>query len=258
MGYGDQIMATGLARGAAARGKRIAFGTGGKIIWDHNSPTIFKDNPNIAPPGSEGAGDIEWIRFHKGHRIYNKHRGDRWVWNYKFKIVAGELFFTANELQAAERAGAGFVIIEPNVPQQKSVAQNKQWPVDRYAAVAAALKANGIDVRQFSYAGGLLLPGVTEIKTASFRDALAVLSRARLYIGPEGGLHHGAAAVGIPGVVLFGGFIPPQVTGYQTHTNLTGGALACGSLRDCAHCRKAMKSISVDHVLAAARSYLSA
>ena len=60
----------------------------------------------------------------------------------------------------------------------------------------------------------------------SFRHALAILERARLYVGGEGGLHHGAAAVGVGGVVLFGGFVPPLVTGYAVHANLTGGAEA--------------------------------
>jgi len=50
-------------------------------------------------------------------------------------------------------------------------------------------------------------------------------------------------------VVLFGGFIPPSVTGYAAHANLTGGAEACGSLKPCPHCRKAMEAISVEEVV---------
>jgi len=78
---------------------------------------------------------------------------------------------------------------------------------------------------------------------------MAILRRAKLYIGGEGGMHHGAAAVGVQGVVLFGGFIPPEVTGYALHTNLTGGAEACGSFNPCAHCAAAMQAIGVDEVL---------
>jgi hypothetical protein len=48
--------------------------------------------------------------------------------------------------------------------------------------------------------------------------------------------------------VLFGGFIPPQVTGYDLHTNLTGGAEACGHVEPCKHCQRAMANISVDQV----------
>lgn len=261
VGLGDNLMASGMARGAAARGKRIAFGDGHKIIWDTHSPTIFKGNPNIAAPGSERDRDLEWIAFHRGSRIYNHHDipGDRWVWNYEFNIVPGEVFFSKDEEKFAAAYGKGFVLIEPNVPAQKSVAANKQWGVERYDAVAASLLASGIDVRQFYYGVGHRCQGVKTIWTPTFRSALSVLKNAALYIGPEGGLHHGAAAVGIPGVVLFGGFIPPEVTGYDTHTNLTGGEKhACGSLKPCPHCRAALDRIEVGEVVDAARGYLSA
>ncbi|WP_315833906.1 glycosyltransferase family 9 protein [Bradyrhizobium prioriisuperbiae] len=250
-------MATGMARGAAARGKRVAFGDGRQILWDHHSPQIFRGNPNIAAPGSEGAADLEWVQFYKGHRIYNRREGDRWVWNAEFRPVPGEVFFSDDEFEFADRQGRDFVLIEPGVPQNKSVAPNKQWSSFRYSSVAELLKRSGRDVRQFQYPGASLVRDVARIKAPSFRHALAVLRNASLYIGPEGGLHHGSAAVNIPAVVLFGGFIPPQVTGYPTHTNLTGGATACGSLKRCAHCIRAMEKISVDDVVSAARKRLA-
>lgn len=256
MGVGDNLLATGLARGAAARGKRIAFGDGQSIIWDHHSETIFRGNPNIAPPGSEGAHDLQWIAHYRGRRLYNRQAGNKWHWNITFRATAGEVFFTADELHQARRAGQGFVLIEPNVPTFKTCAPNKQWPVDRYDKLARYLRKDGYEVGQFLYGSGHQIPAARQIKTRGFRDALAMLAQASLYIGPEGGLHHGAAAVGIPAVVLFGGFIPPSVTGYDSHTNLTGGAEACGSLRKCEHCLAAMDVISIEDVHSAATDYL--
>src|SRR4030095_3529410 len=93
MGYGDDIMATGMARGAAARGKRIAFGDGQRIIWGPHSAEIFQGNPNIAPPGVERRPDIEWIHYYRGCRIYSYATADRWVWNYDFRPKPGQLFF---------------------------------------------------------------------------------------------------------------------------------------------------------------------
>lgn len=250
-------MATGMARGAKGRGKRIAFGDSEKIIWGPWSEPMFRHNPNVARPGDEGDPDIEWIGHYKGRRLYNKVAFNRWVWNENFRPIPGEMFFSDEELKFAEDAGSGFVLIEPNVPWHKTVASNKDWGAEKYAAVASALEGQGRDVRQFVYeTSRVRLPSATAVKTPTFRHALAVLARAALYIGPEGGLHHGSAAVGIPAVVLFGGFIPPSVTGYPTHTNLTGGAHACGKLRSCPHCRAAMKAISVNEVLHAARRYL--
>lgn len=256
MGIGDQLLATGLARGAFARGKRIALGDGRRIYWDHNSPLIFRGNPNLAPPNTDlRARDLEWINYRKGHRIYNTHdpAHARWVWNMDFRAVPGEVFFDDVERVEASHHGQGFVVLEPHVPS-KSYAQNKQWGVKRYEAVARELSSAGLDVVRFTYPTQRAerIEHVRPILTPTFRHAMAVLARAKLYLGAEGGLHHAAAALGVPAVVLFGGFIPPQVTGYDTHINLTGGATACGSLMPCQHCRDAMAAISIDEVAAAA------
>jgi ADP-heptose:LPS heptosyltransferase len=254
VGIGDNIMATGMARGFAARSRRVAFGDGSRIIWDQNSEIVFRHNPNIAEPGAERASDIDWMAYYKGQRGYNRvsDSGRHWVWNYDFSAPRGEIFLNAAERVGGGKYGRGFVLVEPNVPQWKSVSVNKDWGARRYQAVIDKLVKDGFEVKQFRHAkGGAALSGVQAMPVDSFRQALAIMSNAAVYLGPEGGLHHAAAAFGIKAVVLFGGFIPPAVTGYAGHVNLTGGAEACGSLRPCPHCRNAMGAISVDEVFAA-------
>lgn len=254
MGFGDDLMATGMARGARSRGVQIAFGDGRKIIWGPWSEEIFRGNPNIARPGSVN-GRIEWVPYYKGRRIYNQLDIGRtkWVWNYDFSAKPGEMFFNPGELHEADQAKPSadpFVLIEPNVPMQKACAINKDWGFERYQKVADHLTEKGWRVVQFAYYKRQLA-GARTLQTKSFRNAMAHLRNAALVIVPEGGLHHAAAAMNVPAVVLFGGFIPPQVTGYDIHTNLTGGAQACGSLGACQHCRMAMEAISVEEVIAA-------
>ena len=202
VGIGDQLIATGLAKGAAARGKIIAFGDGKRILWDANSPTIFKGNPNIAPPKStflNASLDLEWIHFYKGNRQYNRHMPGRWEWNYDWRCKPGEIFLTKEEKQFAKLVGdAPLVIIEPN-PSPKSPVANKQWPFPRFEEVARKLRSEGFDVVQLHYRGAKLLRNARSFPSPSFRNALAVLARAKLYIGGEGGMHHGAAAVGVEG-----------------------------------------------------------
>ena len=244
MGIGDQIIATGLAKGAAARGKRIAFGDSVKIIWDAWSPMIFKNNPNIAPPGSERDKDIEWLGYYKKYRWYSRAiGGDKWLFNYDFKVVPGEFYFDKSENVEKDD---DLIIVEPNLPN-KIPAQNKQWPLKRWKQVANELLAAGFNVRQFEYGRpNRVAPG---IKTPTFRHAAALLKSARMAIVPEGGLHHAAAAVECPAVVVFGGYVPPSVLGYDSHINLTGGVTACGNFKPCAHCAEAMDRISVEDVL---------
>jgi Glycosyltransferase family 9 (heptosyltransferase) len=250
VGFGDEIIASGLARGARERGKRIAFGDGHAIQWGPWCREIFKGNPNIAPPGSEWAKDLEWIAHYKGHRLYNKASNGRWVWNYEFHPVPGEFFFDDIEKYVASKYARGFVVVEPNVPWHKSVAANKDWGDGKYEQVAQVLMDAGFHVVQFKHRNSRrLIKGAQIVELPKFRHVIAVLQRAALYIGPEGGMHHAAAAVGIKAVVIFGGFIPPEVTGYSGHINLTGGAKACGNITSCLHCRNAMAAIDVDDVI---------
>jgi ADP-heptose:LPS heptosyltransferase len=249
MGFGDEILASGLAKNTP-KGKRAAFGDGKRIIWGPWSEEIFRHNPRIAKPGSEGSPDLYYIDHYKGHRQYNrldKDRG-RWIWNYDWRAVPGEIFFDQAENDFRNRLVGGFIYVEPNVPWHKSVSVNKNWGLQNYQAVVDRLVKDGFDVVQSRH-GRERLKGVRVVRTPTFRDALSVMSRARAALVPEGGLHHGAAALEVPAVVLFGGFIPPAVVGYVGHRNLTGGAdEACGSLNRCQHCLDAMNKISIEEV----------
>ena len=202
MGYGDEIIGTGLAAGARARGKRIAFGDGRKISWGPWCQEMFRYNPNIAPPGSEHHTNLEWINHCKGHRLYNRQVGGTWVWNYDFRVKPGEFYFNDDETEFSRLFPAGFILIEPNVPWQKRVAPNKDWGEEKYKTTAGILNEMGYEIKQFRHKNSRRILAEAEVvDTADFRLAIAALSRASLYIGPEGGLHHAAAAVGVPAVV---------------------------------------------------------
>lgn len=255
MGAGDDVIATGMARGAKERGKKIAFGDGKRIIWGPHSRMIFKNNPNVAQPGQERSDSLEWVHYHKGKRIYNTASTNRWIWNYDFRVKPGEFFLDKCEEVGGKIIETGLVIIEPNIPN-KPCAPNKRWPVDRFKEVADYLASLGLIVRQFEYGSPNRV--APSIRTYDFRSAVAYLKKAKLAILPEGGLHHAAAALGVPAVVLFGGFAPPEVLGYDSHVNLTGNSdRSCGSFHRCEHCVEAMMSISVDEVIDHAEKILS-
>jgi ADP-heptose:LPS heptosyltransferase len=141
-------------------------------------------------------------------------------------------------------------VIEPTIKSRAS--PNKQWGADRWAAFVALARRRGVDLVQLGDQPPTL-EGVRWISTPSFRAGAAVLARAIAYVGHEGGLHHAAAAVGVPAVVIFGGFISPACTGYRMHTNLfTGGTadhpLGCGMRMPCQHCETAMSEITPESV----------
>jgi len=253
MGYGDDIMGTGLARGFAKRGALAAFGDGKRIIWGPWSEEMFRHNPNIARPEALGVRQVEWVPHYKGSRMYNKSVNGKWVWNYKFKVIPGEFYFDQKEKKLADTFHTGFTVIEPNLPWQKKVAYNKDWGAENFDRVNEVLQKCGHRVIQFEHNNTKRrLDNVTFLKFNNFRDVIAVLSKASLFIGHEGGMHHASAAVGVKAVVIMGGFIPPSVVGYDNHVNLTGGVEACGNIEPCVHCRNAMKKITPDEVVASA------
>lgn len=256
MGWGDELIATGLARQAASRGKRAAFGDGRRIIWSDQARALFRGNPHVAHPGEERAADLEWVAHYRGKRLYGECAGGVWLFR-DFACPAGEVFLTREEKAFALSKVWGpehLVVIEPRVkPMGACDGANKSWGVERYEALAEALMSER-GVRCVQFVPPTVRPALSQIEaieTPSFRHALAVLGLASLYIGPEGGLHHGAAAMGIPAVVIFGGFNTPRSTGYPWHENITVGE-PCGRVAACDHCREAMASISVDRVLDAA------
>lgn len=163
---------------------------------------------------------------------------ERWTWK-PFQCEPGEIYLSDAE-KVFGAAHSGHILLEPHT--KGTAGGNKSWGWARWEAIAGLLR--GLPLAQMGPVGVKVLPGVKFIPTAGFRDACAVLAGARAFVGAEGGLHHAAAALGIPAVVIFGGFISPENTGYAMHRNLFTGGIACGSRMPCEHCRAAMERIT--------------
>jgi ADP-heptose:LPS heptosyltransferase len=82
-----------------------------------------------------------------------------------------------------------------------------------------------------------------------------LLSKARFLVTTDGGLHHAAAALGKPAIVVWGGLVSPKILGYDSHINLHSGTASCGSTEPCPHCRKALDWVTVDMVVDAINSH---
>lgn len=258
MGMGDWILGTGQVKGHFARtGRRVAFGAG-PGHKPHLSD-LFWGNPNIATKLQWKQGEpLDWITTnYKGRRPYHNHAAcTETHWAYSdFRATPGEIFLTPEEQRLADvYRPARLVLIEPNTDANQP---NKQWPKGWYELVAGGLKVEGYTVAQMGPAGTPWIKSALRIETPTFRDACAVMSVARLYIGPEGGLHHAAAAFGVPAVVIFGGFNHPRNTGYDFHRNLfRGGYRPCGARIPCSHCHDALQAISTDEVYRHAKELL--
>jgi hypothetical protein len=246
VGVGDWILASGEAE-KCPEGKKVVFGNGTKA-WHHE---VFEGNPKITKHASQAD---YWIPNYPGSRPYIKKviPYTQYFFDENYRAPYGKIYLTDQEREWAKKVcPSEFVIVEPNVKDEGNggilcLGRNKAW--NKWDEL---LK---MDVPWLQI--GTRKPKVGQVKTETFRKALAVLERAKLVVTTDGALHHAAAALGVPAVVLWGGFVSPKILGYPTHTNIWSGAEPCGWFKtDCEHCKKAMDSITVDQVRRAIEMY---
>lgn len=245
MGLGDALIASGRAR-------KLHQETGLPvlIVGRHNTrywSDLWDNVPYIIrrPAGR---------RYHtlidgSGVRAYIAGKSaERWTWR-PFVPTPAQIVFTPAELAFAEPY-RGMVMVEPNV---KAIGHsNKDWGWHNWNSFTLVVNERfqgSIDMLCCSPVPGPRLSYTRSVLTPTFRHACAVLSVCRAYVGPEGGLHHAAAAVGTPAVILWSEFISPDITGYATHRNLRHAGKACGMRTDCRGCRASMEAITVNEVV---------
>ena len=216
---------------------RCVVGDGKRAFWD----SVFENNPKIAKtlePGERFA----WVNNIPMNRPYIESvTPERFVYREDFRARPGEIYLTPEET----RDKGDYILIEPHT-KDKFTGPNKRWPWERWCEVVGSLS---YDFVQTGPEGTEALPGVRRIVTNTFREALSVLSGARLLVTTDGALHHAAAAMGVPAVVIWGGAASPVNLGYDSHVNLWHGAVPCGThSRVCEHCREALDAVTVKEV----------
>ena len=244
MGWGDELMVTGQVRVMQERDPR-------KVRVQYERPRWFDaydHNPRIAVLEEQGNFQVLQPRVNGLRPYCSKKTPYQWTWQ-RYQPPVGELYFSPKELAFGAQF-AGRVIIEPH--NKPGASPNKQWGWVRWNKLVWLLGKYGITATQLGPAGTPLVEGAAFIETPTLRHAAAVLSKARGCVVPEGGLHHTAAVFKVPAVVIFGGFISPEVTGYAGQVSLfvedEKHPLGCGWRLPCEHCAKAMASITPETV----------
>lgn len=138
--------------------------------------------------------------------------------------------------------------------------QNKEWFPERFQSVVDAL-SDKFRFVQVGAAADPKLDGAVDLRgKTSLREAAAILSRSRLFVGLVGGLMHLARAVDCPAVIVYGGRERPQISGYICNKNLSAAppCSPCWQRNRCGHDRACMTAIDASDVLAAIRATLDA
>tara|TARA_Y100000588_G_scaffold106378_1_gene116347 strand:- start:290 stop:1159 length:870 start_codon:yes stop_codon:yes gene_type:complete len=274
MGYGDELMATGIAKIQKQKfpDRQIVVGNFKKKIITQS--IIFLNNPNIImdPKKIDKNKAVYFVNSHPGNRPHinwGKTVKGKNIWNFNFKPTPGELYFSKNEIVYAKKIlkdsksfwnknynykYKGIIFIETtslkiNDPRMGFKHVNKDWGHQNWLSLVEKLKKNYLIIQPLHKKSNKY-NGIFSFDS-DFRQACSVMKFCNIYVGPEGGFGHAAAALNKPGVIIFGGWITPQVTGYDFHDNIyidIEGS-PCGVFsHECDHCKKCMSKITVSMI----------
>ena len=274
MGFGDELMATGIAKIEKQKfpDRQIVIGSLEKKIVTQS--VIFLNNPNIIidPKKIDGKKLVYFVNSYPGNRPHinwQKTVVGKNSWNYNFKPTPGELYFSSDEISLATKViqdseiywkknknfkHKGIIFIETTSskidnPQLGFKHVNKDWGSENWLSLIEKLKKDYLIIQSI-HSKSKKYKDIFNFNS-DFRQACAVMKFCNLYVGPEGGFGHAAAALTKPAVIIFGGWIPPQVTGYDFHDNIyidIEGS-PCGIFsHECKHCKECMSKITVNMV----------
>lgn len=257
MGYGDALLAAGLAESIYAEdpslGPVVICNGVGKARWH----PLWEGNPAVCCPQPSPPETQRRITFGSGHLPYYPYTPET-TWRSRDHRPTLYLTDVERARGAAIAAQHGpFVLIEPPGKDRKNL--NRNWPAPQWRLLVDRLKGRiPYALLQLDREAADRIDGIPGLPHASFRDACAILSAARLLVTTEGGLLVGAAALKVPAVALWGGCGSAEVGGYPDHVNLVDSdpQTPCGSQKPCAHCAAAWVRLTVDTVADAVRGAL--
>lgn len=147
----------------------------------------------------------------------------------------------------------------------------KEWPRENWAQLVAGLQARGFSniaqmgvgyYMNFGHVAVEPIPGVVSLVDAlSIEECIAVIARAKLFIGIDSGLLHIAVSTRTPSVGIWGSTSPQFFYAESIRKNFVVSTVDCAGcyhrlprlhwITGCPHDIKCMKTLGVDEVLQA-------
>lgn len=160
-----------------------------------------------------------------------------------------EINLSSNEIKKYYFA-KNSIIVQTSRENPRFEFKNKEWETDKWESLAKIIskKYPIIQIGSLNdpkFFGALDMRGKTTI-----REAASLLRNAKLFFGLEGFLMHLAAAVQTRAVIIYGGWISPETSGYSENENLFTklDCSPCGFASFCEWDRKCMNQISPEIV----------
>ncbi len=272
---------TAIAAAATGAAVRIGFDRPRKSV---RAVTDRKLPPNVYDHAWIGAREGSWLAY--THRIpidtLEMHAVDRYLRvgtllgfadskvDFSFAVPAEasaqvDLLLAQNGI-ASRGPASRFALMSPG-----TVWETKQWPAEKFAAVAQAFIDGGLPVvlagsPADDAACGAVAARAPEAKNLCGRTSLAELAaligRCEVAITNDSGPMHMAVALGRPTVTVFGPTDALWIGPYRRNDSVATANVACApcylrQLKHCSHGHRCMQSVAAETVTTLARRLMA-
>ena len=276
MGLGGYLMWTAVGREISTRTnlKVLPIESHGSVIKFISSP-IFHNNKYFVQPG-ESFETVFPLVLNNPNTNYCKkdtpekavHRHDKHIisqvceqYGISNPLLKCDIFLTDQEKIFLSDfllniGSKDYVVIEPHTKDEYTI--NKTYPFEKWQKVVDEI-SKYITVVQVGQKTNKVLKGcINATGSSTFREATAIISGSRMFIGPEGGLMHAANSVGVESVIIITGFIHPRMTCYPGNTNIWIGKNhgPCGMKILCQQCKKECDEHNPDIIIESVKKRL--
>ena len=273
MGWGDYIMASGHVRRIKINNPQIQVLIKSPFNTTQFYRDVFKNNPYITHE-NDLKKDRPLIRINRVEAGKVNKEKNRIIWNNERVSEVGDFYSSNQEVEFANK----FLIqankdwVSKNKKKPKAVIYisdtakttttvknektkkfnyshyiNKEWGKKKWSEFINMIEKDYLVIKS-SPTNETNTINVYSAK-CDFRSIKAIMDKSDFFIGNEGGLSHLWATTRKKGIVLFGHWIPPYLTGYSFHTNISANTNNhCGSLDICDDCQNFFKNLSPEFI----------
>ena len=235
-GFGDTLLVAAVARELKKKYGKI------EITINRTRSELLDNNPNVDRVGKRYSG-ID-LNYHYGKYNIENNDGNTLIQVMCKKVSIDnpenlvDIFLTKDEIKYADMHTAKIKkpIITIHTTSNNFDNSRKFWPITYWERIVYMLR-NDYTFIQLGNSNEIPIYGsINFLGKQNIRLSIALIKKAKFHLGIVSSLMHGAAAVGTPAIILFGGFERFALHQYKN-------ILPIETYTECSPCIKANKKM---------------
>ncbi len=270
MGWGDYVMTSGIIRRLKNQSPNLQILVSEPFNNTRQFKDIFYKNPYITLE-NEINEKLPYIKIPRILAGTTDEKNNKIIWKKERVAEIGNLYpketetnfadktinLIQNDWTTKKRKKPKGIIFISDTPKKNIVLNNKiityehsvnrEWGKNKWIQFSK-ICSNDFILIKTSIKNENNIEGTYNI-ICDYRTSFSIMRKCDFFVGNEGGLAHLWAITNKKGIVFFGHWISPLVTGYPFHINLTANNNNhCGSLKECQDCIKYFKNLETEYI----------